>query len=159
VSYRNSYFVPFLLLIAAFSGTETSLFHQPEGWPLPAYPNPEKMCTPEKVILGRMLFYDPVLSADSTVSCASCHLQYTAFSHVDHKLSHGINDRVGSRNAPPLMNLAWQRSFMWDGAVNHLDVLALAPITHPEKISRMCWVSCSGGGRTECDSCGRSAIR
>jgi cytochrome c peroxidase len=127
--------VPFLLLIAAFSGTETSLFHQPEGWPLPAYPNPEKMCTPEKVILGRMLFYDPVLSADSTVSCASCHLQYTAFSHVDHKLSHGINDRVGSRNAPPLMNLAWQRSFMWDGAVNHLDVLALAPITHPDEMN------------------------
>lgn len=78
-----------------------------------------------------MLFYDPILSADSTISCMSCHLQFTAFAHVDHKLSHGIGDSIGTRNAPSLQNLAWHQSFMWDGAIHYLDQQALAPITHP----------------------------
>ena len=81
-------------------------------------------------LLGRKLFHDPILSRDSTISCASCHLSFTAFSHVDHKLSHGIHDSIGTRNAPALMNLAWNRSFMWDGAVNHLDMQPLAPINN-----------------------------
>jgi cytochrome c peroxidase len=81
--------------------------------------------------LGRMLFYDPILSADSSTSCASCHSVYNAFAHVDHDLSHGIRDQIGKRNAPGLFNLKWQSIFMWDGAVNHIDVQALAPITNP----------------------------
>lgn len=80
------------------------------------------------------MFYDPILSADSSISCASCHSQYNAFAHVDHDLSHGIYDRIGKRNAPALMNLAWQELFMWDGAINHLDMQALAPITHPNEM-------------------------
>jgi cytochrome c peroxidase len=83
-----------------------------------------------KIEIGRLLFHDPILSRDSTISCTSCHLQYTAFTHVDHRLSHGINDRIGTRNSPALMNLAWAKTFMWDGAVNHLDVQALAPISN-----------------------------
>ena len=86
----------------------------------------DSMC----VELGRALFYDPILSRDSTISCSSCHSSYVAFTHVDHKVSHGIDDRIGRRNAPALMNLAWSNSFMWDGAVNHLDMQPLAPITH-----------------------------
>ena len=80
--------------------------------------------------LGRQLFYDPIMSRDQTVSCASCHLQATGFTHVDHDLSHGINDQIGTRNAPPLFNLAWQSSFMWDGAINNLEMQALAPLTN-----------------------------
>ncbi|MEM7372999.1 MAG: cytochrome c peroxidase [Bacteroidota bacterium] len=87
--------------------------------------------TEEAVELGRALFYDPILSRDGTVSCASCHSPYNAFAHTDHDLSHGIDDQIGSRNAPPLFNLAWQEHFMWDGAINHLDMQALAPISHP----------------------------
>jgi cytochrome c peroxidase len=49
---------------------------------------------------------------------------------VDHALSHGIEGKIGVRNAPALMNLAWSNSFMWDGAVNHLDMQALAPISN-----------------------------
>lgn len=86
----------------------------------------DSMC----VELGRALFYDPILSRDSTISCSSCHSSYVAFTHVDHKMSHGIDDRIGRRNAPALMNLAWSNSFMWDGAVNHLDMQPLAPITN-----------------------------
>jgi len=106
-------------------------FAIPQGWPKPVYDFGKNPLSYNKVELGRMLFYDPVLSRDSSTSCASCHSQYNAFTHVDHDLSHGINDRIGKRNSPALMNLAWSSSFMWDGAVNHLDVQSLAPITNP----------------------------
>ncbi|MEY5044017.1 MAG: hypothetical protein RJA19_1244 [Bacteroidota bacterium] len=82
-----------------------------------------------QVRLGKMLFYDPILSADSTVSCASCHSPFHAFAHTDHALSHGIGDRMGTRNAPGLFNLAWQEDFMWDGAIHDLDFQALRPIS------------------------------
>ena len=67
-------------------------------------------------------------------SCASCHSPYNAFAHTDHDLSHGIGDQIGTRNAPPLFNLAWHKTFMWDGAINHLDMQALAPIHHPKEM-------------------------
>jgi len=79
--------------------------------------------------LGRQLFYDPILSRDQSISCASCHLQATGFTHVDHDLSHGIDGRIGKRNSMALMNLAWNTSFMWDGGVNHIELQALAPIS------------------------------
>jgi len=106
----------------------------PADWPAPVYDFEKSPLTKEGIALGRKLFYDPVLSADSTVSCGSCHLSYTAFTHVDHALSHGIRDSIGTRNSPALMNLAWSRELMWDGAVNHLDVQALAPINHPAEM-------------------------
>lgn len=101
----------------------------PPGWPAPRYDQSRNPLTKAGVALGRRLFYETLLSRDSTVSCSNCHLSYTAFTHVDHALSHGIQDRIGRRNAPALMNLAWSESFMWDGAVNHLDMQALAPIS------------------------------
>ncbi|MFN0035749.1 MAG: cytochrome-c peroxidase, partial [Saprospiraceae bacterium] len=103
-------------------------------WPKPAYDFSKNPLTRQGIELGRRLFYDPVLSRDSTVSCASCHLSFTAFTHVDHALSHGIEDRIGTRNSLALTNLAWSRHFMWDGAVHHLDVQALAPIAHPAEM-------------------------
>lgn len=106
----------------------------PESWPKPAYDTTRNTLTEAGVWLGRNLFYDPQLSADNTISCASCHLSFTAFTHVDHALSHGIDDRIGTRNSPVLINLAWNKSFMWDGAVNHLDMQALAPISNPDEM-------------------------
>lgn len=103
-------------------------------WPTYYYDTVENPITPEKVYLGRVLFYDPILSADSTISCASCHSQYTAFTHVDHQLSHGIDDRIGTRNSPTLMNLGYHSTFMWDGAIHLLDAQALAPISHPDEM-------------------------
>lgn len=78
--------------------------------------------------LGRDLFYDPILSIDSTISCASCHHQSLAFSDSV-KLSRGVLGRKGLRNSPPLINLVWNTSFMWDGGVNHIEVMPIAPIT------------------------------
>lgn len=107
----------------------------PKTWPKPNYDFSKNPLTQEGIDLGRKLFYDPILSSDSSISCSNCHLSYTAFTHVDHALSHGVNDSVGTRNSPTLINLAWLTSFMWDGSVNHLDMQALAPITHPAEMN------------------------
>ena len=101
----------------------------PKNWPAPSYDFKNNPLTEEGFQLGRNLFYDPLLSKDNTISCASCHLQQTGFTHVDHDLSHGIDGKIGTRNALTLQNLAWSKTFMWDGGVNHLDVQALAPIS------------------------------
>jgi cytochrome c peroxidase len=118
-----------LMAATAPSVTRVALVY-PESWPEPTYDFEKSPLSEEGIALGRKLFYDPILSADSTISCSNCHLSYTAFTHVDHDLSHGIRDSIGTRNSPALMNLAWSKKFMWDGAVNHLDMQALAPITH-----------------------------
>ena len=101
----------------------------PKDWPKPVYDFSKNPLTEEGFQLGRNLFYDPILSRDNTISCASCHLQQTGFTHVDHDLSHGIEGRIGTRNSATLMNLAWNKNFMWDGGVNHLDVQYIHPIT------------------------------
>lgn len=119
-----------LLILVSFRAKNERRFIVPKGWPAPVYNFKRNPLAKEKIALGRKLFYDPILSNDSSISCSSCHLQYTAFTHVDHALSHGIRGLVGSRNSPALMNLAWSSSFMWDGAVNHLDVQALAPMSN-----------------------------
>ena len=118
-----------LLLFCACSfllHREEALF--PQSWPEPVYNFRKNPLDSATIQLGRTLFYDPVLSADSMISCASCHSPYNAFTHIDHALSHGVKDRIGTRNSPVLINLAWGKSFMWDGAVNHLDMQALAPL-------------------------------
>jgi cytochrome c peroxidase len=123
-----------LITLASFVTQEKELLY-PNYFPKPQYDFSKNPLDSFKTALGRQLFYDPILSADNTISCASCHSPYNAFSHTDHSLSHGINDQIGSRNAPALFNLAWQKSFMWDGAINHLDVQALAPINHPKEMA------------------------
>ncbi len=114
----------------------TPLYLQiPKGWPKTNYDFSKNPLTEEGFQLGRQLFYDPILSKDSTISCASCHLQATGFTHVDHSLSHGIDGKIGDRNSMTMMNLAWSKTFMWDGGVNHLDVQALNPITSPVEMN------------------------
>jgi cytochrome c peroxidase len=120
-----------VLLLSAAMKKDIALFLSPKGWPAPRYDFSENPLTDAGVHLGRQLFFDPLLSADGSISCASCHSPYSAFAHNDHALSHGIHDSIGKRNAPALFNLAWRSTFMWDGAINHLDVQALAPISHP----------------------------
>lgn len=119
----------------AFRNDKYKLIAIPPGWPVPAYQLNNNPVSKNKILLGRALFYDPILSADSTISCTSCHLQYTAFTHIDHSLSHGINGKIGTRNSPALFNLAWTPLFMWDGAINHIDMQPLAPIAHPAEMA------------------------
>lgn len=103
----------------------------PQYWPKPFYDFKRNPITEEGFQLGRNLFYDPILSRDNTISCQSCHLQQTGFTHVDHQLSHGIEGKIGTRNSMALINLAWSKDFMWDGGVNNLEMQPLNPITNP----------------------------
>jgi cytochrome c peroxidase len=131
----NKFLIIFLsVLLLSFINDNNTLFSVPQGWTKPVYDFNKNPLTKEKIELGRILFYDPILSKDNTISCSSCHLSHTAFAHIDHQLSHGIKGKIGTRNAPALMNLAWNSSFMWDGSVNHLDMQSLAPITHPDEM-------------------------
>jgi len=114
---------------------DNHFFNPPDYFPKPVYNFEQPPLDSNKIELGRILFYDPILSKDNTISCASCHSPFNAFAHTDHDLSHGIFDSIGNRNAPALFNLAWQKTFMWDGAINHLDMQALAPISHPSEMS------------------------
>lgn len=106
------------------------VFRIPKGFPKPVYSFSDNPITPEGFVLGRKLFYDPILSLDNSVSCGSCHQQYAAFAHIDHSLSHGIQDRIGTRNVSALQNLVWNKNFMWDGGINHIEVQPIAPITN-----------------------------
>ncbi|WP_028666796.1 cytochrome-c peroxidase [Runella zeae] len=81
--------------------------------------------------LGRSLFYDGILSRNGTIACGTCHQQAVAFTHHGHDLSHGIDDKIGMRNAPPIQNMAWEKTFFWDGGVHDLDLFPIAPIENP----------------------------
>jgi cytochrome c peroxidase len=107
---------------------EVFAFVSPKHFPKPAYNFDNNEITKARFELGRKLFYDPILSANNTISCGSCHIQTSAFTHHGHILSHGIYDRQGTRNSPPIMNLAWNTSFMWDGGIVDLDLQPIAPI-------------------------------
>lgn len=80
--------------------------------------------------LGKLLFYDPLLSVNGKVSCSNCHQPSAAFADLNSKVSSGINNCKGTRNAPPLMNLAWLKTYMWDGRINKLHEVPLDAISN-----------------------------
>lgn len=131
--FKSLGFLSLFILMAFYSLQDLQLIY-PDYFPKPVYDfkkNPLKQST---VDLGRKLFYDPILSRDHTISCSSCHLSHQAFSHAGNHLSKGIEDGIGDRNSPAIFNLAWQKTFMWDGSVVNIDVQALAPINHPKEM-------------------------
>jgi cytochrome c peroxidase len=88
--------------------------------------------TPERVRLGRWLFFDKRMSADGTVSCATCHRPENAFSEPTAN-STGIRRQHGARKSPSFVNEAWTLApnFFWDGRAGSLEEQALAPIANP----------------------------
>ena len=104
-------------------------FLQPSNFPSPIYTYSNNPLTKKGFELGRFLFYDPLLSLDSSISCGTCHAQGHAFADHNVSLSKGVHNTFGIRNAPSLVNLAWSTSFMWDGGVNHIEVQPLVPLT------------------------------
>lgn len=102
-------------------------FTSPKGWPETVYNFSGNPLTKEGIALGKKLFYDPALSSDNSVSCASCHQLAAAFATYDHPLSHGVNN-LTTRNAPSLFNLAWQKELMLDGRAKSLEAQALLPL-------------------------------
>ncbi len=126
----------------------------PEGQVLPTplaidYPSyfghrisrpPANPTTVEGVRLGRMLFYEPALSASGKVSCASCHKQQFAFAD-DRRFSAGVDGTLLSRNTMSLANLLWVRQFFWDGRTRGLEAQAKEPLTHPHEMGQALAIS------------------
>ena len=88
--------------------------------------------TVEGIALGKKLFFDTILSGDETQSCATCHDPQKSFTDND-RFSKGIDGNVGTRNAMPLFNLAWNfnERFAWDGKELSLERQALEPVINP----------------------------
>ncbi len=89
--------------------------------------------TEERVALGELLFFDPILSRDSTVSCGSCHLPALAFADGK-RVSEGVDGREGMRNAPSLWNVGYEEAFFRDGGARTLELQVLTPISDPNEM-------------------------
>lgn len=97
--------------------------------PVPA----DNALTSERIALGRRLFHDPLLSRDSSISCASCHVQSRAFTD-GRPVSMGVGGRTGQRNAPSLANVAYVPALNADGGIPTLELQAQAPIFAHEEM-------------------------
>jgi cytochrome c peroxidase len=85
---------------------------------------------PARVALGQKLFFEPRLSGDGTVACATCHDPARAFTD-GRPVSIGIHGRAGQRNAPTVLNALYNKHQFWDGRVTTLEQQAALPITNP----------------------------
>jgi len=95
---------------------------------------PDNPPTAEMIALGRRLYYDPTLSADNTIACASCH--DPAFGFTDGKqFSEGVNRKKGGRNAPTVLNAAYYTSQFWDGRAPTLEKQAEGPVQNPVEMA------------------------
>ncbi len=102
-------------------GTKTSLPAHRDGF------------TPQQIDLGRYLFFDPALSADGSISCASCHHPDKGFSD-NRARSIGIYGHEVARSAPTLWNVAFLKRLFWDARAETLEEQAQGPLYHPHEM-------------------------
>jgi cytochrome c peroxidase len=112
--------------------TTPYLLRVPQGFPPPPIPEGNPL-TVKKVELGRRLFFDPVLSRNGTMACASCHVPSRAFSD-GLRFSVGIDNQRGVRNAPTLTNVAYNTSYFWHGGSQTLEAQALSVINNQAEL-------------------------
>ena len=110
----------------------------PNNFPAPNIPEWNPL-TEEGVNLGRHLFYDPILSSDNTVSCASCHKQEHSFGD-NLSFSFGVNGAQSQRHSPTIVNAAFQEKFDWDGKSNSLEDQAVRPIFNEIELHNNNWL-------------------
>jgi cytochrome c peroxidase len=146
-SYVSSLLVLLLLTIASVSMRAAD---QPAGSPivpagktiqikaplgLPPVPIPaDNPPTAETIALGRRLYYDPQLSLDGTISCASCHAPQFAFSD-EHSVSIGVGRKTGTRHSPTVINSAYNLLQFWDGRAASLEEQATGPMANPVEMA------------------------
>jgi cytochrome c peroxidase len=103
---------------------------------LPQVPIPaDNPPTRETIALGRKLFYDPRLSKNNTLSCASCHNPYMAFSD-GRSISLGFGGALGIRNAPTILNAAYSPLQFWDGRASSLEAQSAFPLANPVEMDQ-----------------------
>jgi cytochrome c peroxidase len=96
---------------------------------------PDNPQTPEKIALGEKLFFDGRLSANGTVACATCHDPRLAFSD-GRPVSVGIDNRLGQRNAPTVLNALYNKFQFWDGRAPTLEVQVSMPVVNPVEMGQ-----------------------
>lgn len=137
-----------LIFIALITGVLSGFKEEPGGTPyvfpklrfMPAMPvNPDNPVTVEGAELGRHLFYDPILSEDSTMACASCHKQEFAFSDSPNQFSKGKDGKLTPRNTMPLFNLAWCQEYFWDGRASSLENQVFEPVRSHDEMN-LSWI-------------------
>lgn len=108
------------------------LLHGP--WPQPVLPDRSNRASgdPDAVALGRSLFFDPRLSGDGTLSCATCHRPERAFTDAR---ARARGRETLDRNTPTVLNLGLAHWFGWDGAADSLWLQSLKPIVHPAELA------------------------
>ena len=102
---------------------------------LPPVPIPaDNPLTAETISLGRRLYYDPILSVDNTVSCASCHSPQAGFADAK-PVSTGVSGKKGTRNSPTVLNAAYFDVQFWDGRAPSLEKQAEGPVQNPVEMA------------------------
>lgn len=115
-------------------GTPLELTDPPLGLPVVPVPT-DNPPTPETVALGRKLFYDKRLSANNSISCASCHNPRLNFTdHQPH--STGVGGKLGTRNAPTVLNAAYERAQFWDGRAKTLEEQVGGPMANSVEMNQ-----------------------
>ena len=100
-------------------------------------PYPERNpFTEEGISLGRKLFYDPILSANNQIACATCHMQGMAFTEGSSLSVRGVSDKELERHVPAIINIAWHKGLFWDGGVKNIESLSFAPLTHEDEMGQ-----------------------
>ncbi len=120
----------------------TSIPYDPTTFEVPSIPDFLPLISPEDnplteegIQLGRHLFYDPILSIDSTLSCSSCHLSDLAFTDGE-AVSPGVDGILGPRSSMSLINIGYNyRGLFWDGRVRTLEEQAKLPIEDPIELN------------------------
>ncbi|MEM9837485.1 MAG: cytochrome c peroxidase [Bacteroidota bacterium] len=127
-----------LLLVLLLTSCQQATSSEPVVYDPPEFADiiypPDNPSTRAGLALGERLFFDPILSADSSISCSSCHLPALAF--TDGKVvSTGIYGRKGRRNSPSLVNIGYRyESMFWDGRASDLETQALHPVADPKEM-------------------------
>ena len=124
---------PYLVLSPSLSPTPYTL-PQPWGFGTMEIPSDNPM-TVQGVELGQQLFFDPILSADSTMSCGSCHFPKRGFTD-NLPVSRGIHGKPGVRSSMSLMNVGYMNTgLFWDGRVMGLEDQALLPVADSSELA------------------------
>ncbi|MCU0431261.1 MAG: c-type cytochrome [Cytophagaceae bacterium] len=127
--------VMLLSIASVWAPSDTPYYlNLPPGFPEPVIPAGNEF-TQERVALGKKLFYDTRLSSNGKLSCASCHNPIHSFTDTA-RVSMGVDNKSGTRNSMPLVNLAWASSFFWDGGVPTLEMQIRKPLTSHVEMNR-----------------------
>lgn len=127
--FRRSALASLIATVLAVAATNWLVAAEPAGLPPVSHPK-DNPPTPEKIALGKQLYFDGRLSEDKKVSCASCHDPAKGFSNGE-QFATGVGGQIGGRNSPTIINTAYGNLQFWDGRAKHLEDQAMGPVLNP----------------------------